>query len=241
MQSFRARLRSAIDSSPIYRKRASQLSIDAGLGEKTVNNILNDKRLDYSKTGPGIFGMARVASLLDISLDNLVSTTPEKQSKPVNPFKEHVEHSLKIQSETEQGIISSDSLLRLHMKSGGRFEAFEAVLKHCDQYSIPNEADTDLSVIKVGSSSLSALIMGNDNADMLQSALSLTQDDDLKARWIKGYRLAAEFGALTTIESLDSQMPNRPVRVKIDYLRVLLAVQNSNDERIILNFSLLLV
>ena len=74
---FRKNLKLAINSSEKYRDDVWSLSVDAGLGRKTLYNILRDERLDVSKTGPGIFGMSRVAELLGVSLDGRVGIPRE--------------------------------------------------------------------------------------------------------------------------------------------------------------------
>lgn len=88
MYSFRPNLRRAIERSG-YANSTRQLSIDAALGEKTLTNLLNDKSVDTTKTGPGLFGMKRVADLLGVSLDYLAGGSADEALSPVEFMKRY--------------------------------------------------------------------------------------------------------------------------------------------------------
>ncbi len=245
MIGFRGRLERAISGNSEYKNNVWKLSEDAGLGTKTVYNILNDDRLDTSKTGPGFFGISRVANLLGVSLDGLAGMSQHSISTPDNNLQTALsQHALEtIASQMNDGSdnLSADFLLRIYAKSGGRIEAFSKYFDRCDQYLPPAMEDHYSRVKIVGTKSLSAITMGTPSQPLLQEALKNMGDKDLQARVIQDYRNAMQRGTLVTVETLDIQMPNHPVRVKMDFIRVLLAVKDAASNQTLLNFSLLVV
>lgn len=245
MKGFRQRLQRAIDASDHY-KNVYDLAETAGLGRKTIYNMLRDERLDHSQTGPGIFGISRVAALLGVSLDHLagqnqIRAAARKAEQGSDPLATHVLTSLNAQAMTSDDTISADAPLRLHTKSGARVEAFSHWIDRADQYFIPANDDCGIKVKHVGDHSLSAITMGTASAELLQTALDTVDDKALKTRWKDDYRTAAQRGMLVTVETLDVQMPNHPVRVKMDFVRCLLCVQDAEGDKSVLNFSLLVV
>jgi hypothetical protein len=245
MRGFRDRLASAISNSEFYSDNVFGLSRDAGLGEKTVYNILRDEKLDVSKSGPGIFGLARVSRLLDVSLDylagNAAPAIKQATSGDIANLSDHVQETMSSQSGETGKSLSSDVLLRMYVKSGGRIEAFAQWLDNCDQYEIPRTDSQGIRVINVGKKSLAALTMGENSSSLLQAALDDVPDSELRERWLTDYHTANNLGALTTLETLDVQMPNHPVRVKMDFIRTLLRVADKDNNASILNFSFLVV
>jgi len=246
MDSFRTLLRQKIDASEKYRGRVYQLALDANLGRKSLYNMLRDQRLDTSKTGPGLFAMSRVANLLETSLDDLVGpprifASGQEANAHKHLIADHVVRTLNSQGSLSVDRLSVDILLRLHMKSGGRIEAFEPYMSYCDQYFAPTEEASRIVVQRVGNQSLAAITMGQASCETLQIALDNVEAPELRQRWLRDYREALNRGTLVTLESLDVQMPNRPIRVKIDFMRCLLGVQDQAGEHSLLNFSLLVV
>lgn len=243
MHGFRKRLKAAINRSDRYADNIRLLSADADMGGKTIYNMLKDERLDISKTGPGLFGMARIASLLGESLDHLAGIAPPKKSGNSNEVYEISDHILDCAANQSSGTQSPSTnyLLKTHLKSGGMLEAFQEVIEHCDQYFPTTHTDETLKVASVGRRSLSSLTMGKNSAEALQAALSNVPNDQLKARWVSDYSTAIQRGTLVTMESLDVQMPNAPVRVKMDFIRVLLYVTDRDGDQRVLNFSSLVL
>lgn len=243
MKGFRERLSAVISASDSYRDDVWKLSTDAGLGRKTVYNILHDPKLDISTKGPGIFGMARVARLLGTTLDHLAGNAPPITSGGrASSLLEHAAQTIAAQASPERAEeLTSDRLLRLHAKSGGRIEAFSPFLSRCDQYHQPTPSDEFTRVKEVGEKSLSAITMGSSDVQTLQDALTHMQDKELQIRVLNDYRQAAQRGTLATLESLDIPMPNKPVKVKMDFVRTLLSVRDADGNNTILNFSFLVV
>lgn len=242
MKGFRDRLQGAIDSSQ-YSKDIWKLSIDAGLSKKTVWSIVNDKRLDISQTGPGFFGMARVAGLLGTSLDYLAGMAPPIPtiSSASSKLLDHAGDSITGQYLLNGKTPTADGLIRVFAKSGGMFEAFRDHLDHCDQYKPTQPEDSTLKVLKVGAKSLSSITMNQPSREILQRALDTVPDQELKARWVADYSSTLTSGPRVSLESLDVQMPNQPIRVKMEFIRVLLPVKCSDGASLILNFSLLVI
>lgn len=245
MQGFRQRLQWAIENSP-YKDSVQKLAIEAGLGRKTIYNMLRDERLDHSQNGPGIFGMGRIAALLGVPLDYFAPYKPfhirrPGPDEPKEALAHHVAAALDGQTTDEKRPLSTDALLRVHTKSGRRIEAFDALLDRCDQYEAPKAGDASLRLRQIGARSLAAITIGKACNELLQAALDNVQCPSLKARWVDDYRTAHDRGSMTTVESLDIQMPNLPVRVKMDFIRCLLAVTDAQKRDTILNYSLLIV
>lgn len=245
MKGFRARLAWAFDNSNFADKR--EFSTVAGMGEKTFYNILSDERLDTSQTGPGFFAMARCASLLGVSLDFLAGTAPPPNSNKLtsdsqlHSMLQHVVATSPAQEVVEGSPPSVDAILRLHHRSGGVLAGLSPVIEFCDQYAIPKNGDETFKVISVGSKSLAALTMGKKCPETLQNALNTVDNAKFRQNLLQDYRLAAARGSLCSIEALNIQMPNMPVRVKMDYVRALLCVTGADDQRSIVNFSTLIV
>lgn len=242
MKGFRERLQGAIDASQ-YSKDIWRLSLDAGLSKKTVWSIVKDQKLDVSQTGPGFFGMARVAALLNTSLDHLAGTAPPIRSVSTGSSRllSHAGGAIAGQQLPIGETPNADGLLRTYAKSGGMLAAFTDHLDYCDQYKAIGPQDKGLTVLAVGARSLSAITMEQQSTELLQDALNTVPDGELKARWVADYSSTLESGPKVSLETLDVQMPNHPVRVKMEFIRVLLPVQNKAGQTLILNFSLLVV
>ncbi|APG45675.1 hypothetical protein D1822_10970 [Phaeobacter inhibens] len=245
MHGFRERLSEAVKNSP-YGDDIWGLSTAAGLGKKTLYNIINDKKLDISKTGPGLFGMSRVASLLGTTLDHLAGIAPpvrrlSTQLDSADQLLSHASATLIAQHSQSNGTPTIDSLMRTHLKSGGVLEGFTETLAYCDQYAPCAPDASSLEVIEVGAKSLAAITMGQPNARLLQTALDTVPDDELKRRWVSAYASTSINGPLVSLETLDVQMPNHPVRVKMEFIRGLFPVRSDTLGRRILNYSLLIV
>lgn len=242
---FRERLFDALQTHPEYRGNTSALARDAGMGRTSISNMLNDERVANSRTGPGLFNMARVAGLLGVSLDHLAGlddgTLVAADRGGRMPLATHLIEAIAAQVPMTRERPSTDALLRLHFKSGGRIEAFENILEHCDQYYPPKPTDTSLRVKHVGRRSLSALTMGEPSVALLQGALDKAQDDELRENWLRDYTSAANGTPQSTLESLDVQMENHPIRVKMDFIRTLLGVRNQAGETTVLNFCQIIV
>ncbi|WP_238368260.1 hypothetical protein [Mesobacterium pallidum] len=188
--------------------------------------------------------MARIARLLGVTLDYLAGhgrIHPQSLKVGDQALIDHASSAMRAQIEGLHENLTADGLLRLHAKSGARIEAFADFLDRADRYNVPTYEDGGLHVIEVGARSLSALTMGENNLETLQQALDLVTDDGLRRRWVTDYAMAGHRGTLVTLEALDVQMPNKPVRVRIEFVRTLLCVQDVTGNRSILNFSLLVV
>lgn len=248
MQGFRDRLRTAISRSR-YNANIQALSISAGMGKSTLYNIINNDNLDRSTQGPGFFAIARAAALGGFSLDYLAGTGPWRDletAETPNPsnnaaLRAHAEAALTAQDLFGRSRPTVDGLQRLHAKSGGRIEAFTPYLDYCDLYLAPTPEEANIRVHRVGKLSLAAVTMGEPSVETLQTALDRVDDAPLRAQWVKDYAFAAQRGTLGSIEELDHKMDNRPIKVKMQYLRLLLRLENAEGDVVILNYSSLVV
>ncbi|MEP1521984.1 hypothetical protein [Ascidiaceihabitans sp.] len=245
MIGFRIRLKAAIERSPTYQGNIWKLSEDAGLGRKTVYNMVTDKKLDHSKTGPGVFGLSRVASLLDVSLDYLMGAVPSLTAKQPQSnsvaLATHALEALSRQSDGDEFELSADFLLRLHKKSGGRIEAFAPYLDRCDQYQPPKPNERFPIVTSVGARSLSSLTLGTSSVELLQSGFASLDDEELLSETMSDYRQAVETRAVSAVISRDLPMPNQPVWIKMDILRTLLLVETAEGEQSLLLFAFIVI
>lgn len=244
MNDFRNRLRAAVDKSK-YRNSLRTLSIDAGLGERTIANMLANESIDHSKSGPGLFTMATIAELLDISLDWLSGGKDSSRALTAGD----IEFALSIErfASSSSGQFTQgnqpptpQAMQRLFVRSGGRIEAFEKVLKYCDRYNAIAPGAECVSVKDVGTESLAATTMGTPDPAVLQVALSSVADDKLRTKLVYDHLDVQRRGCLSTVERLDIQMPNRPVLVRMDYIRVLLYVTDTDGNSEILSYSSLI-
>lgn len=242
MIGFQSRLRAAIQDAG--RTDIYQLARDCDMGEKSIYNMLKNPNLEGTPKGPGLFGIARLAKELNVSIDYLAGATSSlKQSGPSSDAVKLATHALESLvglSEPDQSI-TPESLIRTHVNSGGRLEAFQPVLHRCDQYFVPEPNDKFTRVKSIGEGSLSALTMRTTDKDVLQTALEMMEDKALQNKTVNDYRLAGERGVLCTSEELDAQMPNMPRRVRMCFIRTLLLVTDASKERTLLNFSSLII
>lgn len=130
MQGFRARLSDAVSNSPIYCNDIWKLSRDAGLADETLYSIIHNQDLDRSSIAPDLFTIARVAALLDVSMDYLIDNEFEKYS-PKDNFDADASHILaSLNSQVLEGAspLSTDKLLRTYKKCDGKMAGFTKLL-----------------------------------------------------------------------------------------------------------------
>ena len=242
MDSFQQRLRKAISASH-YNGNLRKLSLEADCGEKWLSNLLNSKQIGESKVGPGFFAMSRIAALLNCGLDHLAGqdTVFPTQSSP-----QKISHLLKLTADLasrDEAITASNpqSILRKYAKSGGRIGGFVNQLDQCDIYFPAQPGDKTLKVEALGKNSLSAVTMETSEVSALQSALNHIAGTKVLNDTIADHIEAVQRGAFTTIKSLDQQMGNLPIRVKMDYLATFLHVEMENGEHRTLSFCSLLI
>ena len=245
MHAFRPNLSALIQAHPLYRGNLSLLSKDANLGRKYLSNLLNNDAVDRSAVGPGMFAMKRIAECLSVSLDTLALRDGEELARVNNAYNSRltdaIDHSITAANAqmTERGAApTASSLLRRHVRGGGRIEAFDDILQYCDVYWAPDSKDSEVRIKSVGEFSLASMTMGTANADVLSTALNKTP---ALAQKVNGDHLRAiECGPYTSAEYLDNQMPNRPVRVRIDYLRTILPVTDADGQLFVITHATLI-
>ncbi len=207
---FRKNLRRAIAASP-YAKSISRLSVEAALGEKTLGNMLNSDAVDIAKAGPGIFGMKRVADLLGVSLDSLVGNSDASRPLPA-------------------------TFMDRFKATGAMIEGFTDLLPFLDLYHPAKAGDTELKVYAQGAQSLSALMMPSASTKALQGVFDNLKGTALLASTIDDHLICNRKGCFASFEELDSLMPADPVKIKIDYVRVLARLQSRDGAAYTLNY-----
>ena len=233
--SFTDRLHQAIDQSA-YKGNYKSLSEDAGLSSKQISNLLNKKEINNSPIGPGLFAMQRVCQLVGCDLDWLASGRPGTTSTLGDNAL--VKHIVRLGEAARGQFLDStkapdpQALHRLYDRSGGRLEAFEPVLQYCDLYEPISEGDTAVTVRAIGEFSLSGLTMGTTCASELQFALENSDDKELMPLIVQSHLDAKRYGSISVTRSLDIPMPNRPVKVKMDYILTALRLSDSSGEEV---------
>jgi hypothetical protein len=207
---FRRNLKRAIAASP-YAKSISKLSVDAALGEKTLGNMLNSDTVDTAKAGPGIFGMKRVADLLGISLDYLVGYNPDGRPTPT-------------------------IFMERYKQTAGRIEGFSDLLPMADLYHPAKQGDKKLRLVSQGPHSLSAQMMENPSTQNLQDVLDGLAGTNLLKSTIDDHLICNQKGCFATPEELNDPMPSDPVRIKVEYIRVLARLKNKEGDHFTLNY-----
>lgn len=213
---FRKRLETAVQN---YPGNIPQLSKEASVGPSTIYDLLKNQRFDHSKTGPGIFLMARISKLCGVSLDYLAGLGPPP-----------------MRAEYTNGPVTADRLLRTHFESGADYEAFLPYLELCDEYEPCAATDTKITPLRLGSSSLAAMTFGNGDLDTLRATIEHVDNPALKMKWVKDYANATQAGFLVSYETINFKLPTQPKIAKMDYIRTLLCVGDAQGDRRILNF-----
>lgn len=241
MKIFRNRLRSIIDNSE-YKASYRRLSLEAGLSESRISNLLNDTGMDHSHNGPGIFLMRRVADCLGCSLDFLVGrdATPYPQSGTPRMAAPEARIIGAIQDAKEQLMsgVSSPTAREIDKRfvNGDRkIAAISDLIEYVDLYKWPTE-NGRVIVHRVGGMSLSAQTMGCTEAKTLQDALDQNRTTDLHGKLRNDFSAAHHNGKYGSIEELDLHMPNRPIRVRLIYSRDLYSMSDGEGAEFIVSF-----
>jgi transcriptional regulator with XRE-family HTH domain len=245
MKQFLHRLKTAIDNSE-YKENLRQLSLKCELSPNRISNLLNDEQMSVSKVGPGFFTICRICEALDITPNYLAGLDALRISRP-DPLSENVDlAALQALEAAKASIISGkspptvDQLMRLYAKGGGRIEAFSRVSDYFDVYLNPGEDGDRMIVHQVGVKSLASVTLAEKTAEVLQTALDSIDNESFSTRLLNDYKRAGKIGILLTNEELNVTMPNKPLRVKIDYTRLLLRLTDADGRSYIMNYSRLL-
>ncbi|NVK56679.1 MAG: helix-turn-helix transcriptional regulator [Alteromonadaceae bacterium] len=221
MNTFRTRLAALIAAHPTYKGKYAQLSRECGVSRKYIAHLLNDDKLDHSTSGPGLFIAARLAERLGVSLDDLAgSITPATKAANIAE-----RFAAAIAAIERPAAPTSSAILTRHAQTGGELSGFADVIEYCDVYSCTGPT---LKPVAIGRRSLSAATLGTTDPDNLARALAAAPD--VATRALADHRAAIARGALTTIERLDGQMTDRPRRLRMEYIRTIVAVRAPSGE-----------
>ena len=227
-RNFRERFVRAFEASSFNSQRA--LSIASGWSESRINRIITGQ-FDNSKDGPGFFGLIRACEQLGVTPDFLAG---------INKFQKN-DASMALNAASFLESVSQDmstpsikSLIRTYVRSGHRLEAFRKFKPYCDIYDVPNDTDRKVRVLEVGERSLAALRMGEASELVLQEAYN-TASEAFQEQIYLSHRRAFDLGMTVEPDTIDQRMENRPVHVKIDYIRVAMRLHDATGaERILI-------
>lgn len=224
---FRERFTRAYERSDYTSHRG--LSLETGWSESRVNQIITGF-FDHSEAGPGFFGTARACKLLGITPDYLAGIEKWQDHRPAATINAL---SLVNSVSTEMDRPTVAGMIRRYVRSGQRIEGFTDVLGHCDIYENPHTTKGRAVVRSVGDKSLSALRMGVASVETLQTAYDEAADD-FRRRIHEGHRRAFDAGILVEPDAIDERMTNKPVHVKIDYIRAAMRLTDADGKECLL-------
>ncbi|WP_413219110.1 hypothetical protein [Tritonibacter mobilis] len=225
---FRKRLETAFQSSKYRSHRALSLEVD-GWSETRVNRILSGQ-FDESKDGPGFFGIVQVCEKLGITPNYLAGVTNWKQPDDATQM-----NAVSYLEAFKQGheAPTVEAMSRAYMRSGARIEAFEPFSDYFDVYEAPDFENQKVTALRVGKKSLAAMRMGVANHVVMQEAYDLAPPA-FQQQIFEAHKRAFEAGMTVELDAIDERMENRPVHVKIDYLRVAMKVTDAKNQPYIL-------
>lgn len=224
---FRDRFTRAFEASEFTSQRA--LSIASGWSESRINRIMTGQ-FDNSKDGPGFFGLIRACEQLGVTPDYLAGISKFGKSDPGAAL--NAVSFLESMSQ-DHSTPTIKSLIRSYVRSGHRLEAFQKVMPYCDLYAAPDPESHRVKVLQVGEKSLAALRMGEASALVLQEAYN-TATPEFREQVYISHKRAWDLGMTVEPDSIDQRMENRPVHVKIDYIRVAMRLSDASGSEYIL-------
>ncbi len=226
---FRERLTKAFEASDFQSHRS--LSHAAGWSESRINRIITGQ-FDNSKDGPGFFGLVKICQVLHVTTDYLAGVEKWSKSNPTTTLNA-VNFLDSIAAGHSPPTIKS--LMHAYVRSGHRLEAFSSFMDYCDVYGLPTSEDRRVTVHSVGKKSLSALRMGENNHVILQDAYDQASPE-FQEQIFSSHLRAYQAGITVEPDSIDQVMENRPVHVKIDYIRVAMRLKDASGQEYIVIF-----
>lgn len=226
---FRSRLEQAFNASKYTSHR--DLSLAAGWSETRINRILTGQFAN-SKDGPGFFGLVRVCQKLGITTDYLSGVQKWRQSNPSTTL-----NAVAFLQSVNQEMTppSLKALIRAYVRSGKRIEAFQPFLEYCDIYEVPNPKTRKIVVRSVGDKSLAALRMGEASAVIMQEAHDQAPPE-FQEQIFSAHERAFNAGMTVEPDSIDQRMENRPIHVKIEYIRLTMRLADAAGKECVLNY-----
>ena len=224
---FKARLTNAFDRSEFDSMRA--LSLASGLSESRIHKMLTGQ-FDHSKDGPGFFTIIRICKQLGITPDHLAGIDRWQEHSPQTTL-----NALNLLQTVSQSHSppSVSELVRRYIRSGQRIEAFEDLLDYCDVYEAPDDETRTVTVRSVGEKSLAALRMKENSVTVLQTAYD-SATPEFREQIFASHQKAVKNGMTVEADVIDERMNNRPIHVKIEYLRVALSLTDADGRSCLL-------
>lgn len=220
-----------------------QLSLECENGEKWLSNLLNDRNLENSMSGPGFFAMRRLADVWQVSMDELGMRGLWISEQAIRSQTEALIGLATDGDLSDTGLAAptSNSLMRTFKKSGGRIEAFENTFAYAAPYKPLQSMDERLFVKAVGRMCLAAVTLQSHHVSDLQSSLDKLEGTEELRVAKEDHLLAIERGAYATTKRLDHPVPGMPIHVRMDYIATYLHVRDATGEDTVLLYCSLIL
>ncbi|MGR3813429.1 MAG: hypothetical protein ACU0AU_05005 [Cognatishimia activa] len=231
---FRERLEEAFKDSPFTSYR--QLSVASDLSVSRIHRLLSGQH-DNSKDGPGFFSVIRICENLGITPDFLAGISEKWKNATPGQTMEAITLIDSLTKSFDRP--TTKELARLYMRSGQRIEAFEQYMDYFDVYEALDFESRRVKIRSVGDKSLSTIRMGKSSEVILQDAYD-NASPEFQEKIFAGHERGWNSGFLCEVDSINERVPNRPVHVKIDFLRVAMRVTDAEGSETLLIFCELL-
>ncbi len=219
---FRDRFNTAFQDSDYTSLRA--LSNDSNLSDSRVHAIVSGG-FDDSPHGPGFFSLVRLCENLGVTPDYLAGISDKWRSPSPGQALNAMAllDSISIDFARRPTI---KELSHLYLRGGQRIEAFQAHMDYCDIYAPLNLETRRVKITATGPKSLSTVRMGQSSPAILQHAYD-NAPEAFQEKIFAGHERAWNAGFLCEVDSIDERVPNKPLHVKLEYIKVSMRLQDA--------------
>lgn len=239
---FADTFRTALKDSP-YRGNMTRLSQDAGKNDRHVSNMLRTVSAVEGSDGPGFFTVARYASLMGVSLDDLLPGTPSclcvSGAAEKNQLAERITNE--ILTRVEERLRTKDpaieDVIRWVRSASGLLSPSDTFDGLFDLYEVPSVTDTHLNPVEYGGRSFTNRVTPGDTMSVIPKYMKHLPKDEI-GRIACEYRVVDETGL--SIQECEMMIPSPSgelSHVAIRYLRMLHPVRDALGNSYILNYS----
>lgn len=239
---FFDRLRKAIDASLKFHGSTDKAARAGGRSGHYLSMVLEER------TEPGFFFVAQLARELGVSMNYLAGVTNEpfditslmpgvEGEDTVLGFFDQISSKLRHAALKRGDEPSFHDVLRLWHQNNKKLSAYNSIIEWFDIYEAPSEHDTGLHAERMGAQSLAARTLGKADLSALQFALDHVKDDGLTAGLLNSYKQAAKGDPILTEEILNVHAPGHDAQIELEYLRLLIRVEDDTGRPFILNYS----
>lgn len=239
MQGFISRLEAALNAraKPMSQRQLGQA---CGLSTSAVAKMF--KRGDEGQ-GPGFFRVAKMCDVLGITPNYLAGLDDMKPvvAGPVsnNRLMSFADQILTLAEEMADRP-SLEKMHSLYLRGGARLEAFSSVQEYFDLFELPSVHGRPV-VLRAGQKSLATMTIGQHGANDLQNAIDGVTSQDFHDHLMRDYQEAERVGWCSSpFMEMDIVSGSINQRIKADYSRLLLCVEDADGKRVILNYAKLI-